>query len=70
MIHALRHFLLDNGIGQNVTASGLLGIPASIWVRLRLVKKLAKAAEDLEAAHRLIRELHEHHLGHRESTDA
>jgi len=30
------HFLLDNGIGQNITASVIIGAPAYVWARIKL----------------------------------
>lgn len=56
-------FLLDNGIGQNVTASALLGIPALIWAR---VKVLPVA----RAHHQRVVELHQAIVGNRPVRDA
>lgn len=42
MFHSLVTFLLTNGIGQNVTAGALMGIPAFIWGKRELVKLHAR----------------------------
>ena len=51
----LLRFLLTNGIGQNITASVIIGIPAAVWARRKLLPRLL---EHERKVHELHRELH------------
>lgn len=59
---SLWHFLTVNGIGQNVTASALLGIPAYAWAHFRVLPKIRRHAQH-------VAELHAHHLPHLHQED-
>lgn len=47
------HFLLTNGIGQNITAAVILGVPSAIWAKVKLWPRLKEHE-------RKVHELHEH----------
>lgn len=47
MVQTIIHFLLDNGIGQNVTAGAILAPVGALWARRELVKHHVKIADEV-----------------------
>lgn len=58
MLSAVLHFLLDNGIGQNITAGLIVAPPAAAWARVKLWKPWREH-------HERVKQLHAHLMQHR-----
>lgn len=54
VLSAVAWFFLDNGVGQNLTASALVAVPAALWGRRHLLR--------LRDLRRQVDELHAHHI--------
>lgn len=51
MVTTVLHFLLNNGIGQNITAGVLIGAPMRVWAEVRVLRPLRRHHELVAALH-------------------
>jgi hypothetical protein len=56
------NFFINNGVGQNITASALTFTTVTIIGRRFLLKHFHK----VDRLHQMVTELHEHHIGKRQ----